>query len=258
MDDFFNKRNIYHSAVSDGIITFKERFNEKYNLKTLDLNDFTSPCVYFGIYRNRDINKYLFHRGIKYILYGGSDINIKMPVGQRNAFIIEKYNIANILVLSRKTQENLKAIGIDSTYFNMNLVDRSLFYPQNNKKPSKKIYVYNGPYTSPRPDVYGGTYYKQMIDQLPQFEFIFSSNFTLSYEKMPDIYNSVFIVLRLTSEDGNANTVQEAEAMGIPAVHNISDYGLKWSNVTDIINHINKAYKNQFSEEEHFTVKNHD
>ena len=62
---------------------------------------------------------------------------------------------------------------------------------------------------------------------------------------MPDLYNSVFIVLRLTSQDGNANTVQECEAMNIPVVHNISKYGLKYKNIDDIIKHINHAYNNQ-------------
>lgn len=250
MNDFFNKLNVYYSAVSNGINTFKERFNKKFNLKTLDPDNFTSPCVFFGIYTSQNINKYLSHHGKKYILYGGTDINIKIPFGKRNALIIKQFNITNILVLSKKTQKDLKEIGIDSTYFNMNLVDKSLFYPRENKKPSKKIYVYNGFYKIPRPTVYGGSYFKQIVEQLPQFELIFSSNFNLPYVKMPNIYNSVFIVLRLTSEDGNANTIQEAEAMGVPAVHNISDYGLKWNNVTDITNHIKKTYENQFSEEE--------
>ena len=38
---------------------------------------------------------------------------------------------------------------------------------------------------------------------------------------------------------GNANSVQECEAMNIPVVHNQSDYGLKWENIKDIITHIN-------------------
>jgi len=62
---------------------------------------------------------------------------------------------------------------------------------------------------------------------------------------MGDFYNKLFIVVRLTCNDGNANTIQEAEAMGIPAVHNISDYGLKWKSIDDVINHIKDAYDKQ-------------
>ena len=56
---------------------------------------------------------------------------------------------------------------------------------------------------------------------------------------MPKIYAECFIGLRLTDHDGNANMVQEMMAMNIPVVHNLSDYGLKWKNVSDIIGYIN-------------------
>ena len=62
---------------------------------------------------------------------------------------------------------------------------------------------------------------------------------------MGDFYNKLFIVVRLTCNDGNANTVLEAESMGIPAVHYISDYGLKWTSIDDVINHIKEAYDKQ-------------
>ena len=53
---------------------------------------------------------------------------------------------------------------------------------------------------------------------------------------MFNIYSSCFIGLRLTSKDGNANMVQEMQAMGIPVIHNHSKYGLKWKTVVDVIN----------------------
>ncbi len=51
---------------------------------------------------------------------------------------------------------------------------------------------------------------------------------------MPDIYKECFIGLRLTPKDGNANMVQEMEAMEIPVIHNQSEYGLKWKDINDI------------------------
>ena len=57
---------------------------------------------------------------------------------------------------------------------------------------------------------------------------------------MPQLYSRCFIGLRLTKHDGNANMVQEMEAMNIPVIHNSSDYGLKWNSVDDIISHIKK------------------
>ena len=61
---------------------------------------------------------------------------------------------------------------------------------------------------------------------------------------MPQIYQNCFIGLRLTNHDGNANTVQEFQAMNIPIVHNQSDYGLKWYNMEDVIQHIYQTYQN--------------
>ena len=57
---------------------------------------------------------------------------------------------------------------------------------------------------------------------------------------MPQIYKQCFIILRLTKFDGNANSVQECEAMNIPVIHNQSDYGLKWDTIGSIVDHINK------------------
>ena len=58
---------------------------------------------------------------------------------------------------------------------------------------------------------------------------------------MPNIYAQCKIGLRLTKNDGNANTVQEFEAMDIPIIHNQSEYGLKWKSVDDIIKYIKKC-----------------
>ena len=65
-----------------------------------------------------------------------------------------------------------------------------------------------------------------------------SNTLNAKYEEMPSIYKKCFIMLRLTENDGNANSVQECEAMNIPVVHNQSDYGLKWKTIDDVINHI--------------------
>ena len=130
----------------------------------------------------------------------------------------------------------------------MNLVDQSIFYPRKQKNISNKVYIYDGQYRLPRPNDYGGQYFGIIKKRLPQFQYIFSSSVNIPYQLMGDLYNKVFIIIRLTRNDGNANTIQEAKSMGIPAVHNISDYGLKWESIDDIINHIKDAYDKQFLE----------
>jgi hypothetical protein len=78
----------------------------------------------------------------------------------------------------------------------------------------------------------------EVIKRLPEFKFIYSNELNLPYEEMPKIYEKCFIGLRLTENDGNANMVQEMKAMNIPVVHNLSDYGLKWESIEDIVGYI--------------------
>merc|ERR1712086_1001276 len=84
--------------------------------------------------------------------------------------------------------------------------------------------------------VYNHEMINKVKEMLPQYEYIHSSKLNAPYNKMPEIYSECFIGLRLTSNDGNANTVMEFKALGIPIVHNNSEYGLKWKNVDDIVN----------------------
>ena len=241
---FIKNNNIRNSCVSFSLNHFKSRFNNKYNLSNFELNS-KKPCIFFGIYSQHEWNTYFNYKGPKFILFGGTDINPFHKLGKHNIKIILIYKIKNILVLSEKAKNNLDRLNIPSIFFDMNLVNKKLFFPNKNKIKSNKIYCYNGTFGRPRPDTYGGNLLIQLEKKLPQFKFIYSSNIKYSYEDMPKLYNSVFIVLRLTSQDGNANTVQECEAMNVPVVHNISKYGLKYKNIEDIINHILTTYKNQ-------------
>ena len=241
---FLKDNNIKNSCVSFSLNHFKYRFNNKYNLSEINVNS-TKPCIFFGIYNTNEWNTYFKYKGPKFILFGGTDINPFHKLGKFNIKLIIINKITNILVLSEKAKNNLQRLNIQSNFFDMNLVNKKLFLPNKNKKKTNKIYCYNGTYGKPRPDTYGGNLLIQLEKRLPQFKFIYSSNIKYKYEDMPQLYNSVFIVLRLTSQDGNANTVQECEAMNVPVVHNISKYGLKFNNIEDIINHIFISYQNQ-------------
>ena len=76
------------------------------------------------------------------------------------------------------------------------------------------------------------------MKKLPQFKYIFSNELNVTYKEMPTIYKRCFIMLRLTHNDGNANSVQECQEMNVPVIHNQSNYGLKWKNVDDVVKHI--------------------
>lgn len=225
--------------VSSGLKEFKERFMNKFQFTHYSNNN--EPCVFFGIYRDEDLTILKNHNGIKYIIWGGEDIN---PNQNHCKFTVEEvlrtHNIIH-LAISTCVYKRLKLFNIPSIYIEFNLVDQSLFLPIQNSEYGDKIMIFNGQ-TPGREHIYGKHIYEQVMKKLPQHKFIFTNTLNVPHEEMPNIYKQCFVVLRLTKYDGNANSVQECESMNIPVLHNQSNYGLKWNSVDDIIKHINKLF----------------
>lgn len=230
--------------VSKGLYMFKERFKKKYNLK--DIENIYDPTFFFGIYMDEDIETVKNHKGLRIIIWGGEDAN---PNNNNSlATLNEIKMIPNIIHLSISTciYKRLNSVNINSICIDFNLVDNSLFFPIPKNELGNKIFIFNGQNTG-REHIYGEKYYKYVVENLPQFEYIYSNMLNKKYEEMPFIYKECFIVLRLTQYDGNSNTSQECQAMNIPIIHNQSDYGLKWNTEFDIINHINIVYQNKLN-----------
>ena len=222
--------------VSDGLIMFKKRFKKKFNLN--DYNNLNLPSLFFGCYTTKDLETLSNHNDLKILIWGGEDCN---PEHKHSKDTLDQIkNITNIihLSISKQINKSLKKANILSILVNFNLVDKTLFYPVPKNELGKSIFIFNGQ-DNGREHIYGSTHYKQIIKLLQQYTFIFSNQLNSQWEDMPNIYKKCFIMLRLTSHDGNANSVQECEAMNIPVIHNQSDYGLKWETVEDIITHIN-------------------
>lgn len=225
--------------VSSGLEMFKERFINKFQFTPYNNNN--EPCVFFGIYRNEDLSILKNHNGIKYIIWGGEDIN---PLQNHCKFTVEEvlrlHNVIH-LAISKCIYNRLKLFNIPSIYIEFNLVDQSLFLPIQYNEYGNKIMICNGQ-TPGREHIYGKHIYEQVMEKLPQHEYILSNTLNLPYEEMSKIYTQCFVMLRLTKYDGNANSVQECESMNIPVIHNQSNYGLKWNSIDDIIEHINNLF----------------
>ena len=232
-DELVNYYNIKQIYISNSLPHVNEKIY-KYNLickKTYEsLTD--NSIVFFGLYTPEDIKLlYSLKNSNIFLLFGGSEVeNIKyiLPIVPR----------IHIIAISKSMQDRLKKINIESKLISLDLTDKKLFYPR--KSTGNCIYIYDG-YDKNNPaneKTYGKKYYDQILKKFPNENFIFSSQLNVKHEKMPEIYAKCKIGLRLTSEDGNANTVQEFKDMNIPIVHNQSDYGLKWKTVDDIIKYI--------------------
>ena len=231
VDNFIKKitNNIY---VSDGLKHFSKRLKKKYCKKKYQ----DGICIFFGMYSLKDINILKNHIGYKFLLWGGTDCNWNYSDRFKNFVGINKIPNLYHIAISKDIQERLHLKNIESIFFDMNLVDKKLFRPVSIK--GKSIFIYNG-YKKGNEFLYGNKIYMKVVERLPEFNFIYSNELNLPYEEMPKIYAECFIGLRLTDHDGNANMVQEMKEMNIPVVHNLSDYGLKWENIDNIIEYIN-------------------
>jgi hypothetical protein len=231
--DKFIKDITFNLYVSKGLEHFKERFKNNYLKKNYN-NSETS--IFFGMYNKYDINTLEKHNGIKFLIWGGTDCNFNYKNRFKNLKRIIKIPDLYHIAISNDIQKRLNNKNIKSIFLDLNLVDKKLFKPVSKKGNS--IFIYNG-FKKGKEELYGEIIYKEVVKKLPDFNYIYSNQLQLPYEKMPEIYAKCFIGLRLTEYDGNANTVQEMKAMNIPIVHNLSEYGLKWKNVDDIIKYIN-------------------
>ena len=227
----FIKRITNNLYVSDALKQFSKRFKKKYCKKKYD----DGICLFFGMYSLKDIYKLKSHNGYKFLIWGGTDCNWNYKNRVRNFDYINNIPDLYHIAISRDIQERLRLKNIESMFLELDLVDKEIFKPVLIKGDS--IFIYNG-FTKGNESIYGEKIYKEVVKRLPMFNFIYSNELNLPYEKMPEIYAKCFIGLRLTDHDGNANMVQEMKEMNIPVVHNLSDYGLKWKTIDDIIGYI--------------------
>ena len=225
---------------------FKNRFMARFDFN--EYNSLNEPCIFFGVYTDEDLALIMNHKDLKIIIFGGSDINLDQNHNKNTIDLLKTVDNIIFISISECIYTRLKSIQINSIYYILNLVDKNLFKYVDGSKKSNTIYIYNGQIEG-REYLYGKKYYDMVILKLNSngytFNYIYSNKLNINHENMPEIYNKCFVMLRLTKYDGNANSVQECEAMKIPVIHNQSNYGLKWKNAEDICNMICKLYNDQ-------------
>lgn len=227
-----------------------DRIKVKYSFVNYNRHSKDS-CLFFGVYTQQELNNIKRYNGKAYIMFGGSDTDERIPQSKvilnellqtqsKYRFVAISKNIESILI-----QRGFKNV----IYQQINLVDTKLFKNGQYDQNSNNIYIYDGTgkIYDGKKEIYNHKLIDELQKELPEYNFLRSSEMNVAYEKMPDVYSKCFIALRLTKQDGNANTVQECEAIGMPVVHNHSEYGLKWKSKEDIkeiikYNKSNKIY----------------
>lgn len=249
--DFIDNTSVGY--VSFHLGHFKNRFFNKFDLKEYPKNNGNKLFI-FGCYQQKDVNVIRKFNGIKYIVWGGSDIHTDSKYFDK---LRKQLNLNNIIhiAISDDIEECLGKYNFNYYRINFDLLKNNLFKPLNREqlKQNKKIYIYNGhPESINREEFYGEEIYQKVVEKLISYygfenkDFIYSNQLDKEYEEMPDVYKDCFVGLRLCQSDGNANTVQEFELMNIPIIHNSSKYGIKWKTWQEVLLYI-ISLKYQFS-----------
>ncbi len=233
--EFINQNKITHINVSLSLEHFKDRFIKKFNIKLYDKNkDYMKNTIFFGLYDLYDFKRILKHTGKKYIMWGGTDCDDRFKLRKNSIQIVKKISNLTHISISESIKNRLDKNDIISTRIYFNLVDKTIFNPIS--EFGECIYIYNG-YTKGNEYLYGEKIYKKLMEKLPQYTYILSNELSIPWEEMPNVYKKCFVGLRLTEEDGNANTVQEFNSMGIPIIFN-GEGGIPWSDLISIGNTI--------------------
>ena len=110
----------------------------------------------------------------------------------------------------------------------------------------KSAYIYTSLDSKRAKEIYGSDIYTDVIKKMPHINFIVAYG-QYSPLEIINTYKRCFIGIRLTTFDGNANTVQELGMLGIKCIHNGEfPNGISWSNSDDIITSINYELENKF------------
>jgi hypothetical protein len=222
---------IKQCCISQSLEGLEDDIMRKYNLT--ERNNVNNPCVFFGMYREEDIQALIGHKGICFVVWMGSDAK-DLP----EEWIEELSKHINISI-SIHVQNSLENKSIKSFYLPLNATIAE-DWPLAPKGDS--IYWY---YNEDCKEFYGS----ELIDQIEQrinIPIIKADYKTFTREELYDVYSQCFINLRLTPHDGCPNTNLQMGLMGRKSIYNGDlAHSIKWENVDDICESIMNEYNNR-------------
>jgi len=214
--------------TSDGVIFFHAEMAKKYNLK--EYSNIRKPVLFMGCYNDSDVKKITDHKGFVLLLWLGTDA---MRITPDKAKVLKKKNIHHIAQCDYIAKD-LKKAGLKYSRINVAITN----HKPNPQPLGDSVYFYYG---RNNPEFYGLSRVVRLKEKYKDIKFIFGTIGTFPIWKMPDIYKSSFIGLRLTPHDGLSETVLEMGMMGRRCVWNESFPGCyQWETDQDIINAIYK------------------
>ena len=228
--------------------------------------DIYKPSFFYGIAKDQDINAILNHKGKKYVIFSGGDIDLLYHINKNTAytntrwnFLKKLHNLDEIYYIPRSEFmiNDMKLLNYKYTYFPF----YGDAYSNYELKPKgNKIYFYT--YPDYQKYLYGHSVVEEIKKRKPEYEFILLTHNSAylqnkeycdennistceSNDELIKKYQQCFIAIRLTNHDGIANSVLELGSLGIKTIYNDSKCpaALHYNSIDDIINHIENERK---------------
>jgi len=220
------------ACVSRSLAGLTKGYRKKYNLRTYF--DSLEPLLFIGMYRQKDFDLFLNHKGEKAIVYCGSDAkDLPLEWIEEIKKADANYSISNF------TKQSLLNHGINSEYYPINATIAKDWKPRKN---GDNIYWYYSPNC---PEVYGSEFIDE-IEKRTGLNIIKAHLKSHTQKELQSVYASCFLNLRLTQHDGCPNSNLQMGLMGKASIYNGDlPHSITWNNIDDICESIIKSYTNR-------------
>jgi hypothetical protein len=234
--------------------------------KLSDYKDIYKPSFFYGIAKDQDINAILNHKGKKYVIFSGGDIDLLYHINKNTTYtnirwnyLKKLHNLDEIYYIPRSEFMNndMKLLNYKYTYYPFY---GDAFSKYELKPKGNKIYFYT--YPDYQKYLYGHSVVEEIKKRKPEYEFVQLTHYNAylqmkeycdkkhissceSNDELINKYQQCFIAIRLTNHDGIANSVLELGSLGIKTIYNDSKCpaALPYNSIDDIINHIENERK---------------
>ena len=252
--------------LSENLYKYKEdnRIHKCHKLK--DYNNIYEPAFFYGFARKEDVETIKNHKGKKYVLFSGGDIDVMFHINKnsgntknRMKYLKDLHKLDEIYYIPRSEFmiHDMRLLNYKYKYYPFYADAYSKYQV---KPKGNKIYFYTYPdYQKHR---YGHLIVEEIKKRKPEYEFLQlthpkaydthreycnSNNIGTckDNEELLQKYQECFIALRIATHDGIANTVLELGSLGIKTIYNDTQCpcALTYNSIDDIIDHIENEKK---------------
>ena len=200
---------IYVSPTLD--LPFGGNFRAKWNLRVYD--DVNAPAIFFGLYRQHDIDAFLEHKGLSLVIWGGGDMNdayikiVKKKIDAGKCFTFTNPGYMT---------DVLKNHGINPKHsFYIAIKDFSQYTPCS---LGDKIYVYKG-WKGNRSNYFKwDNIVSPIIDHFGEDRVLYTDNIDME-DLIENYYKKCFVYIKPIPK-GGCTTMWELGHMGIRSISN--------------------------------------